>query len=479
MAALQGIPEEEREPKGSVRRRPNELPERKLRSGLKRFEQVWSELVECLGPNSEKALLELKQRTLRDLQRPSRKHLAYYKELFHLSEKQLKTIAEVTSGQAKSGRVDRSRIHAGCALDLELGDDLLSDQVQESICTYIRHECPGLVMIYPSRARPDQRFSLRQNFMSMNNAGMKKFVDCRRKGRQLLEFVCRIGRLCSELGLNYVIDCPWPLISWQSRCLKEWEKHASAVRGRYGAGVPRLPDSEPDPRKLPLKILTNQRAIVRTVELEQQQRGSLYNHQLVALFIKAHATITCRDPKKVKVVRYNEICAEDRNHDEAYFTPVELQEIYQTKTNKHSNHKEIHIVISEKVLEVMHEEGHDTDLNRRIFPDAYGLTEEQVRTEGWHELEGRRWLHVAKESGDMMIPEAGHPAESLPWRSTCTKKGAGAWLMQEDEIQWQDLRDQQRRLPLQDWVVTIFQAKIHEESPEENEALSGNEGDHY
>ena len=66
-----------------------DLPRRKLESELKWFEQIWSQLVECLGPDSERALLELKQQTVRELQQPSRKSLAFYRQLFGMSEKQL------------------------------------------------------------------------------------------------------------------------------------------------------------------------------------------------------------------------------------------------------------------------------------------------------------------------------------------------------------------------------------------------------
>ena len=53
-------------------------PGRQLRSGLKHFEQI-SLLID---PNSEKALLDLTRRTLRDLQQPSKKHPPITRELF-------------------------------------------------------------------------------------------------------------------------------------------------------------------------------------------------------------------------------------------------------------------------------------------------------------------------------------------------------------------------------------------------------------
>ena len=63
--AVQGVPEKvwndvgKLQPKGALENFAVPIhSERRLRSGLKRFEKVWAELVGCLGPNSEKGLLE-------------------------------------------------------------------------------------------------------------------------------------------------------------------------------------------------------------------------------------------------------------------------------------------------------------------------------------------------------------------------------------------------------------------------------------
>ena len=102
---------------------------------------------------------------------------------------------------------------------------------------------------------------------------------------------------------------------------------------------------------------------------------------------------------------------------------------------------------SKNPSEILHEEDSDMDLNRKIFPETFGIKEEQLGTEGWQELDKHNRLHVAEDSGNVAIPEANHPASSLPWRSSWIRKEPGSWILNEDQTRWQDLRDQQRRLP--------------------------------
>ena len=66
--------------------------------------------------------------------------------------------------------------------DLELGDDLLSEPVRQSVLTYLQHERPGLVIIYSRRTRPDQLFDLSRSFLAKDHGHMKKHIDHRTRG---------------------------------------------------------------------------------------------------------------------------------------------------------------------------------------------------------------------------------------------------------------------------------------------------------
>ena len=218
-------------------------------------------------------LLEVKQRTVRDLQQPSRKHLAYYQELFHLTEKQLRNIAEATSGASGFQRPNRQKSEAGSVFELELGGDHVSASMQQSVHTYLRHQRPGLVMISILRARSDQLLNLSRNFKLnfklTNHAGMKKFIDTRKNVRKLLELICQLGITFSELGLNFAVECSWPVSSWQSRCPKKLEKLPSAVRAGCVQELRGLHDSD---QADPGGLITNHSEIARAVNLRSQNR---------------------------------------------------------------------------------------------------------------------------------------------------------------------------------------------------------------
>ena len=139
--------------------------------------------------------------------------------IWYVREAIIRRIAEIHSPTSSFRRAKRHDFNSGQILDLELGDDLLSEPVRQSVLTYLQHERPGLVIIYSFRARPDQLFNLSRSFLEKDHGHMKKHIDHRKKGRRLLEFAVQVGQLCSKLGLKFAVDCPWPQRSWQTRGL--------------------------------------------------------------------------------------------------------------------------------------------------------------------------------------------------------------------------------------------------------------------
>ena len=160
----------------------------------------------------------------------------------------------------------------------------------------------------------------------------------------------------------------------------------------------------------------------------------------------------CQGVKDIKIVRYQDLVAEDRRIDRAYFTSEEIHQISNpsgttTDTQSTRRRSSLRPTPSRK-------------LQRMIFPDAYEGVKELLDQEGWHELPNHDWLHVASDTGNITVPPADHPAGILPWRSTWIQSGRSGWTLHEDEVRWQDLRDQQRRLPVQEKLATLYQAKI-------------------
>ena len=143
--------------------------------------------------------------------------------------------------------------------------------------------------------------------------------------------------------------------------------------------------------------------------------------------------------------------AEDRRIDQAYFTS---EEIYQISNPSGATPETIY------AAEIFPEGDAEPEFQRMIFPDAYEGVKELLDQEGWHELPNHDGLHVASDTGNITVPPADHSAGILPWRSTWIKSGRSGWTLHEDEVRWQDLRDQQRRLPVQEKLATLYQAKI-------------------
>ena len=217
-----------------------------------------------------------------------------------MSEKQLRRIAEIQSPTSSFRRAKRHEFNSGQILDLELGDDLLSEPVRQSVLTYLQHERPGLVIIYSFRARPDQLFNLSRSFLEKDHGHMKKHIDHRKKGRRLLEFAVQVGQLCSKLGLKFAVDCPWPQRSWQTRCLHPLLAASGAECVRYGSGPPRSHDSAPDDSPADQSLLTN--AVTWSAEI-QGGAGPKDRRQLVSLLNRPYAKANFKDVKESRTSR--------------------------------------------------------------------------------------------------------------------------------------------------------------------------------
>ena len=150
---------------------------RRIVASLQRSEQLWAELAKALGPNASDYLPVLKNRVLEDLQKPTKQKLAYYQEVFSMSSKQLRTVAEVFCPNRFVPRAHRHGLQGGKAFDIVLGDDLSLPGPQAAVLSYIRHHRPGLCVVCPPCGTFSTLQYLKQSFREHDIAAMKRFVQ--------------------------------------------------------------------------------------------------------------------------------------------------------------------------------------------------------------------------------------------------------------------------------------------------------------
>ena len=166
---------------------------RRIVASLQRSEQLWAELAKALGPNASDYLPVLKNRVLEDLQKPTKQKLAYYQEVFSMSSKQLRTVAEVFCPNRFVPRAHRHGLQGGKAFDIVLGDDLSLPGPQAAALSYIRHHRPGLCVVCPPCGAFSTLQYLKQSFREHDIAAMKRFVQKLKAGRSYFSLLCKFA----------------------------------------------------------------------------------------------------------------------------------------------------------------------------------------------------------------------------------------------------------------------------------------------
>ena len=258
MEAVPGVQEgEQLEPGDLAQSRRKQVPRRQIISSLRRYEAAWTELSACLGPESNQALTSLKERVLQDMQRPSKPHLAYYTAFFNMSEKQLKTVAEIFNPKVFTPKAARHQLHAGRAFDIALGHDLLDPVVQHSVITYLQHERPGLVLLAPPCGSFSQLQNLGKQHRQNNPQSLQKYLSSLRQGKKLLRFACKVCEVCAAMGSTFLLEHPWAAKSWQERCLRQVQALPGAVRVRCDQCQFGLVDRRGQPVQKATGLVTN------------------------------------------------------------------------------------------------------------------------------------------------------------------------------------------------------------------------------
>ena len=244
---------------------------RRLVASLQRSEQLWAELAKALGPNASDYLPALKNRVLEDLQKPTKQKLAYYQEVFSMSSKQLRTVAEVFCPNRFVPRAHRHGLQGGEAFDIVLGDDLSLPGPQAAALSYLRHHRPGLCVVCPPCGAFSTLQYLKQSFREHDIAAMKRFVQKLKAGKKLLQFAMQVCQLCYDLGIVFLFEHPWSATSWGQQCVQHLRRQPGVhlVRGdqcRFG-----LKDSRNQSVKKSTGFMTNH--VGMALQLQQQCTG--------------------------------------------------------------------------------------------------------------------------------------------------------------------------------------------------------------
>ena len=421
-------------------------PKRLFVNVLRRWEAVWSELLRCLGPGAQSGIEELKKRALEDLSRPNKKHLAYYSELFQLSPKSLKGIAEVY--RPPRPVPDTKPQQHSVVLEVEVGSELLSADARESIRSCLRHDRPGFVIITCSKSFPAQATKLDNRHRACDLSAWKRHTTAVRVSRTLQQFIVELCQLCNLRGHRFVLQVPW---SSGGNSEKQW-RDLLRQPGVYQIGkddhssrTPRT--NSPASGKLATNLATLAQRLI-----EQTGRTDTTTVPATALIeeiYKIYSGLTSRRKQDLKIRVAKDIFQEDRKHDAAYFYPEEIYALHRSYEEGIGQHQVY--------------AGDDQELQdgpcRGDHPTNHGVEDEHLREGGWKQLDEDTWAYVDDEGGHLLAPtNVEFTPEDFPWRSSWAYEN-DRWTQLEDEIRWRDLRDQERALPGRPRVVSIFRRK--------------------
>ena len=318
-------------------------PKRQLLSSLKRWEALWTDLAECLGEEAYESVERLRKRVLTDMQQPSKKRLAHYKEVFGLTAIQMRTVAEVYNPKVFTTKATKHRLISGKAFDLVLGDNLLSAGARRSVMNCLRHDRPGLVVVSPPCGPFSQLQNLSLDSRNKNPVRTQEYMKKLSEGKRLLQFACQVCELCSSLGLTFLFEHPWAAKSWQEKCLRRVKKldGVCLVRGdqcQFG-----LRDRRGQPLRKATGFMTNCQAladrlarrcrqdhehghIIGTLDgYPKSKDAQYYPDGLVNAVLKEYARLVGRELLQVQMDHADYIIEQDDQLDRIYFTEKELQ----------------------------------------------------------------------------------------------------------------------------------------------------------
>ena len=439
---------------------------RQLTGCMKRAEKQWSEMMSCLcGPEPDALIEGFKKKAARELQAPSRKQKQMYQEILQCSAGQLRTVAEIFNPNRFGPRARRHHLRAGRVFDLELGSDLLKRSTQQSVLDYLRHERPGLVIISPPCSPFSSLNNLLKRLRQKNLFALKRYLHHLKEGRALLHFAIEACQLCDQLGLKFVLEHPLGASSWGERRMLKLLQRPHVQKVTADQCVFELRSLRGNLHKKPTAFATNHGGIAETLSRRCQgghvhehilgdrrtsRRSEVYPRKLVDAILQAYARSVGRGCQELHHLSSHQLLEEDQRHDQAYFTLSERKQI-------EAAHANCGQAPSHELLATEEDMSLSGGFLKDMTPEAFGVTEEQLRHDGWHQLGEGRWIFIAEDLDTVLAPED-HPAKRCPWRTSWVRVD-GQWRLLEDEVRWENLH---HPCPCRHsgLVVALYSAKI-------------------
>ena len=470
LAGVQALPGDAQEDGGSLLASPSvegtalrPAQPRRIASSIRRCEQVWTEIGKGLGPEAATYLPVLKSRVLEDTRRPSKSKLAYYQEVFQMSAKQLKTVAEVFCPNRFVPRAHKHGLNGGKAFDIVLGHDLAQPQAQEAVISYIKHRRPGLCVVCPPCGPFSQLNNLHKHFREQNLAGMKRYLKKNSDGKKLLTFAMKVCRLCYDLGSVFLFEHPWGASSWQSDCVAQLLRLPGVQRVRGDQCMFGLQDSRKQLLRKRTGFMTNHASLALKLQRHcscehdhswimgfqdgeaKSARAQHYPVRLIDAMLAEYARSMCLDANSLQITSHQDVVDQDARIDKCYYTPSEYLEVQQG-----IDHQDPSPMTSPQ--EVWHQDDDGVPVPDPA-PTAAGLTDEQLENPGRYELSEGRVALVVHESDRVPLPEEG--IEPLHWRTTYSRV-QGQWTVIEDELRWQDLHQRSPKVRQSEVLVSVY-----------------------
>ena len=446
--------------------------QRHMMASLKRAEQVWTDLQNCLI-NGRKHLRELKDRAASDYKKGfSKQKRKVYAEIFNLSQQNTLEQAPSVQQQVKLQQPIHDRI-----LVIDLESAVLLSSTQHSILTYVRHARPGLVIIRQPEATWFRTGRPLDYFKQQQLQELKDYIHQQQDHRVLVRFSKKVIETCSAYGAVFVAEEPWKRGGWQeqeARHLKEtvetWNAEVNGWRdghdqerdggrdehdqgrdggrdehdqGRDGGSIGHQVHRTLDKGQRPATLVMNRASLAKRLDHKMVKTPE----EGIKLIVQTYAKIRGKAAGQMTIVKAAQVLEEDRQHDGVYFTETELNAMTYQET------------VPTGFKEILHQE-EDEDADEQVIPGNYGLTAEILQTEGVHPLEDGMVAVVKLQTDRLPVPTEEEEYSNFPWRSSWSRGAGGDWSCLEDEVRWQELHQPGRTLPQPLDVVVIYRKRL-------------------
>ena len=446
--------------------------QRHMMASLKRAEQVWTDLQNCLI-NGRKHLRELKDRAASDYKKGfSKQKRKVYAEIFNLSQPNPHEQVPKVCQQVKLQQPVHDRI-----LVITLESAVLPSSAQHSILTYVRHARPGLVIIRQPEATWFRTSRPLDHFKQQHLQELKDYIHQQQDHRALMRFSKKVIEACSTYGAAFVAEEPWNQGGWKEQevqRLKEnaetWDAEVTGWRdghdqerdggrdehdqgrdggrdehdqGRDGGsiGYPVLGSLAKSHR--PTTLVVNRASLAKRLDHKMVKTTD----EGIELVIQSYAKIRGKATGSMTIVEATQILEEDRQHDDVYFTATELNVMTSQEMASHD------------LKEILHQQ-EEEDVEEQVIPGNYGITAEILRTEGVHPLEEGMVAAVKFQTDRLPVPTEEEDHRNFPWRSSWSRDPGGNWSCLEDEVRWQELHQPERHLPQTLDVVVLYRKRL-------------------